>query len=380
MADSEQRRLIISEDDLDVAEQPPATGDESTGRRTPLPPRPDSFPRVEGAVPRHQVSMGGPTASPATPAGAFMQTVKGRNVSAAATGIAAGWAVCEITRLGLWTSTTAFGQDITAGTYVGVVGFFFAVVYVGWEQILARNWEGLKLAAGKAGPPGVAFGFVSGFAGQVVYRHFVEQILRNASLGDILNLSSNLDIYLARAVAWGLFGLGMGVAAAGGLKSRDKLANGLIGGGIGGTLGGLVFNWCGFNISSQGSARLVGLLVVGAGIGLAIGVVEVARREAWLHITGGGMAGKEFILYGTETTVGSSPKCEINLLRDPEVRPLHFTIRPAAEEGSQARVLSPYDGATITVNGRPVGDHRLRSGDVIGVGATTISYSERALA
>jgi hypothetical protein len=321
--------------------------------------------------------MGAPTATPATP---FLRTVQGRNLAAAIVGIVVGWGVAEIAVVSTWTPTTKTSFDLWAGTWVAVLGLFFAVIYVGWEHVVAQNWEGVKLVARRVWFWGAALGFGSGVVGQVVYVHFVTQILRNATLVGLINLSSNFDIYLTRALAWGLFGLVMGLVTAIGTGSRDKLVNGLIGGALGGALGGLVFNWAAFHVTSGALARLIGLLVVGAGIGLSIGMVEKARREAWLRVSGGAMTGKEFILYGAECNVGSSPRCDVTLIKDPSIQPFHFVIQSADSTSSRSRLLSAFEGCAVTVNGQPVTRHQLRSGDTIGVGATAISYSERAIA
>ena len=122
-------------------------------------------------------------------------------------------------------------------------------------------------------------------------------------------------------------------------------------------------------MQSSTFARLIGLLVIGAGIGLAIGLVETLRRQAWLHIIGGGMAGKEFVLYESETKVGSSPKCEITLIKDPGIQPHHFIISAAPNGGR--RTITAYQGCAVTINGTPIAQHELRDGDAIGVGATT---------
>ncbi len=375
MSDRDRKRLVISEEDLaDAAPQ----GSGYSRPTSPMSPAP-SLPTVEDLSPNVSAPRGPgavPSIAASTGAAPFTRTVQGRNLVAAACGIAMGWAFCEITHFGLWTATSALGQDIQIAAYTGAVGFFFAVVYAGWEQLLARNWEGILLAVRRAGPWGFGLAFVSGFIAEIVYRHFVFQILRGLTFGDLVNIAPNAKLYLTRALAWGLFGLGMGVAVAGGLRAKDRVLNGVIGGGIGGAVGGLIFHWASFNISSETWSRFVGLLVVGLGIGLAIGLVEKARRDAWMHIVRGPMAGKEFILYGTRSVLGSSPQCEITLIKDPAIQPFHAIITTSDAAGGTARMLEPYPGCTISVNGGAVSHHRLRSGDRLSLGAMDLVYSE----
>jgi hypothetical protein len=383
----EKRRLVITEDDLASQASAPvspatptaptlATRSATGSQAEPAGSLPASLPTVEGiGSPRTQVSF-----SNSAPQTVFLQTTQGRNLVAATVGIVVGWAFCEITGFGLWTATTDTGADVAAGAYVGALGLFFAVIYASWEHILARNFEGIKLTAQRAAPGGAALGFGSGVVAQIVFRHFVVQIFRAATLSDLANIYSNYKLYLARALAWGMFGAAMGVAGAVGTKARNKTLNGLIGGAIGGALGGLVFHWASFNISSPTWARLIGLLVVGAGIGLAIGAVEKLRRDAWLQVISGGMTGKEFILYTALTRVGSAPTCEITIIKDPAVQPEHFTIRTFDVGGSQRRALSVHPGAAVLVNGQLSQEHQLRSGDTITAGGTALAYSERATA
>lgn len=359
MASDDRPRLIITEDDLEI---PPGRPEQRA--HSPLPP-------VDGATPAGRpasVVAGGGVAPAAV---GFARTLQGRNTIAALCGTVLGWAVCELTDLGLWTAYSALGDDIRTGVYTGVVGFFFAVVYAGWEDLTARSREGTLIAVRNAGPVGFGLAFAAGFVAAIVYRHFVVQIARSLTLADVLHLQDNVKLYLCRALAWALFGAGMGLAVAGGI--RAKVVNGVLGGAVGGALGGLVFHWISFNISSEATARLVGLAVVAACIGLAIGVVEKARREAWAYVTAGPLTGKEFIIYGPGFTLGSSPKCDLTLIKDSAVAHYHATIREA--DGS--RVLEAAAGCRVTVNGAPVMRQRLRSGDAICVGAAEITYSER---
>jgi len=388
MTDGERRRLVISEDDLAGQPASPPPPGPPPPTHPPMPPvsaQAQSFPTVQGVgSPPRPVSVGpSPTfSSVQPPALQFLRTVQGRNIAAAATGITVGWAVCQITGFGqipgLWTPTTKVGLDATTAAWTAVLGAIFAVVYAGWEHILARSWEGVRLVSIRAVSWGLSLAFIAGFIAQAVYLHFYLQIVRTLTLTDLATLSSNIKFYLARSLAWGLFGVGMGVAVAGGLKSTDKLVNGVIGGGIGGALGGIVFQYAGFHIQSNAVAQLVGLLVVGSGIGLAIGIVEKARRDAWIQVTGGPMAGKEFILYGADATVGSSPKCDVTLIKDVAIQPFHAVIRTVDGAGGQRRVLDAYEGCTVAVNGQPSVHHLLHSGDFLAIGSTMVGYSERA--
>ena len=63
-----------------------------------------------------------------------------------------------------------------------------------------------------------------------------------------------------------------------------------------------------------------------------IGIVELLTRDAWLRMTEGALAGKEFLIFRDVMNVGASPKSEIYLFNDPGVAPTHATLRMIGEE------------------------------------------------
>jgi len=145
----------------------------------------------------------------------------------------------------------------------------------------------------------------------------------------------------------------------------------------GGAIGGFFFSFIAeWLTSAQGLARLLSLMLIGVGTGAAIGLIEVARRQAWLKVVAGGMTGKEFILYHPATVLGSSPKAQITLIKDPTIAPMHVRI----DEQGARRSLTVLPGCAATVNGLPVQAHWLRDGDVISLGATAVHYQERSIA
>ncbi|MEI6501532.1 MAG: FHA domain-containing protein, partial [Armatimonadota bacterium] len=114
----------------------------------------------------------------------------------------------------------------------------------------------------------------------------------------------------------------------------------------------------------------------GAASGAAIGLIEELRKEAWLVITGGPLTGKQFILYNAMTTIGSSPKCDIALLKDQMIAPQHCVLEIAGAQHT-LRDLGTQTGTAV--NGRPIQRHPLRRGDIIQIGQTTLEYQDRAV-
>ena len=170
----EKRRLVITEDDLG---SPPSAGVSPPPGSclSPPPARPRPRPSGRGTAPqalptrsrcprgRHRVRPNRDLVFQSPSQSAFLQTTQGRNLVAATAGIVVGWAFCEIAGFGLWATTSSTGADIASGAYVGALGLFFAVIYASWEHILARNLEGIKLAARRSALGGAALGFGSGF-------------------------------------------------------------------------------------------------------------------------------------------------------------------------------------------------------------------------
>jgi hypothetical protein len=160
-----------------------------------------------------------------------------------------------------------------------------------------------------------------------------------------------------------------------------KIINGLVGGAIGGFIGGMLFDPIGVVMALSASnpglvSRLLALIVIGAASGAAIGLIEELRKEAWLVITGGPLTGKQFILYNATTTIGSSPKCDIALLKDQMIAPQHCVIEITGAQ-HMLRDLGTQTGTAV--NGRPIQRHPLRKGDVIQIGQTTLEYQDRAV-
>ena len=184
---------------------------------------------------------------------------------------------------------------------------------------------------------------------------------------------------MVRGVAWSLAGAAMGLGQGVALRSKKLTLNGLIGGTVGALLGGLLFDpidlWVsGRELHSATLSRAVGLGVIGAVTGLMIGLVELLAREAWLKMLTGPIAGKEFILYKNPTLIGSSPKSDVYLFKDPEVEPTHAELR---QEGESYVLIDRSTPAGTFVNGRRASRTRLRSGDQVRIGKTVFNYSEK---
>ena len=254
-----------------------------------------------------------------------------------------------------------------SGIWVAIIGAVLGFVLLAWDGFTS----GVPRKGFRDGMFGAAVGAVAGFAGGYLAQMLYTNLLRDATFDNY-----KTKYMIARVIAWGIFGLMLGVGL--GIKGgKKKIINGLIGGTIGGAVGGLLFQLL-ENSDTGGDSgtalRYVGLTCTAVGIGLGVGLVERARRESWITINAGPMTGKEFILYKPRTVIGADYRCDIVLVRDSAVAPQHI----AFDRTPQGTTVTSIGGA-VSVNGTAVNTHRLRAGDLISVGASTLNYQERAL-
>ncbi len=266
-----------------------------------------------------------------------------------------------------WGITEAAGIADARSTWpVAVYTAVLAGVYAVTVSAASDLREGIFGRAIVRGAVGLAVGVALGAAAGVVSSQLFSALQQTED-------PTVARFYILRMLAWGAFGVGIGLVGGVAERSSRKAVNGLFGGLLGGAIGGLLFHWVGLRVDEPSSARLVGLALVGTSVGAAIGLVEGARRHAWVRVIAGGLAGKEFILYHDVTSIGSAPKCQITLIKDPKAKPFHAQI---AIEGGR-RMLTPLEGHEVLVNGAPVRQRALRAGDQIQIGGTTLLYQDR---
>jgi Inner membrane component of T3SS, cytoplasmic domain len=371
---SSGRRIVLGEDDF---KDPPPT-------QPATPPVASSPPQQSAAaapatlppIARHaplQVGGAAPFAGTLAPQSrSFINDPRFATLVPAVVGMLLAWGVAELTNVVNLANRakTKTGLDAYVGLWTGLLAVVFVAVLVGFDRAVGGAWSEAGRRAVRSLVPAALAGFLAGFAAQAVYIHMLESAFK---AGDFT--ASSARIYLARAVGWAIFGLGVGVVLGIIDRSSKKAVNGAVGGLVGGAIGGVVFQFSGIHLSSSDRlARLLGLLAIAVLVAVATRAVETARREAWLRVVAGGMAGKEFILYHAITRIGSAPQCEIFLLKDSAVEPLHAQI----EDHGRQRILTASPAAPVLVNGSPATSHTLSNGDTLQIGKTVISYAERA--
>lgn len=248
----------------------------------------------------------------------------------------------------------------------GLSGMFLALCLGIGEPLSERNL-----------PRGVrngALGAILGLIGGVCVSLFIDRVYRAAGGGTTDVQQYTLRDVLAQACAWGVLGLFLAAGPGLLMGNLKKIGIGLAGGLIGGAAGGALFDPVS-SVAGPHISRLVALCAIGLLTGAGTGLIENAAKTGWLKVTGGLIAGKQFILYRNPTYIGSGPECQIYLFRDPNVGRRHAALH-MVPGGIELEDL-PLGQASV-VNGQPVSRTRLRHGDQIAIGATTFLFQEKA--
>lgn len=180
------------------------------------------------------------------------------------------------------------------------------------------------------------------------------------------------SLWVARGIAWAVFGIVGGIVYGVVDRSGKKCIYGILGGVIGAGLGGVLFDPIALATNGGAASRAIGMMILGAGTGIAIGLVESALKDRWLYVSGGPLAGKQFILYKQQTQVGSQQSADIYLFKDPGILPNHALI-----ELRGAQTVLHCMGPVFVSGQSAHAQQILKSGDVIQIGRYTFSFLEK---
>lgn len=200
---------------------------------------------------------------------------------------------------------------------------------------------------------------------------------------DRLEATSLPKVILARTgIGIGLgAGIGFGIGAAG--LTLRRLIQGLIGGILGGAIGGALFDTASLSLSGLVALKGPGAetgqvgrallcILIGAGVGLLIGVVERVGRVAWVRLRLGRNEGREWVLEQQTSHIGRDERANIPLFGDQNVLPLHASIV------RQDDAYWLYDAGTpigTGLNGQRLnGPGLLQSGSIINVGHFELEF------
>jgi hypothetical protein len=240
------------------------------------------------------------------------------------------------------------------------VGFAIA------ESIVERSAKKAVVRGLLALPLGIVLAFVFDFAAEIIFRIGIA-----IAAGAGAQTFRNPAFWVARGVAWMVFGAAGGVVYGIVGQSSKKTLYGALGGVIGAGIGGMIFDPIVMMTKGGATSRGVGFALLGMATGVAIGLVESALKDRWLYVTAGPLAGKQFILYKARTRIGSDQKCDIYLFKDSNVLPEHAVVEIAGTR-VQLRSLGP-----VYVSGQPTRLQVLQSGNSVQIGRYAFRYSER---
>ncbi|HKI34490.1 MAG TPA: FHA domain-containing protein [Gemmataceae bacterium] len=215
--------------------------------------------------------------------------------------------------------------------------------------------------------------------------------LLGAAVGQGLYMLTESEVF--RAFGWVLVGLLIGASVgvfdvlarlmkgegAGG--AVRKVINGVIGGGVGGLIGGILFLGLLlalgrlFNREDVLSSTAWGMVVLGACIGLFIGLAQVILKEAWVRVEAGFRPGRELILSKDKITIGRAESCDIGLFGGQGVEKIHARIVQKGKRYLLADDDTP--GGTFLNDERISEPTELRNGDTIRVGNCVLRFGER---
>jgi hypothetical protein len=274
----------------------------------------------------------------------------------------------------LWARSLSIGcvVGVTLATAVGALDALLNAV--GKER-----WVRVLVCLGVGGLGGLLGGALGQLLQQVVDR--LEELL-GTPLGRLLQ-----QLGLARFLGWMTVGMAIGAsiavydltralrAAKAMPAARRKLRNGLAGGAIGGALGGFLFEQLSTLERLPGSSLALGLVILGASIGLLVGLAQIVRKEAWIRVEKGFRAGREMMLSKVETTIGRAESCDIGLFGDDAVERGHARI--LLERNRYVLADAGSAGGTFINDQRIAEPTPLHSGDLIRVGHSLLRFGER---
>jgi hypothetical protein len=277
--------------------------------------------------------------------------------------------------------------------FFGILGtymfFGFTAILIGLAVAVSyglsnRNLRQMLYCAAVSGGVSIVASAITTIGAGIVF-YFTQVAVFSAARGgggdrpeDKLHGLAFFLLMCGRGLAWAVValaaGLGLGVA----MKSKKLLLNGLAGGFIGGLLGGLLFDPIDRFIMgwSQDAwvSRLVGLSAIGLLVGFFIGLFENISKDAWFLMLRGPLSGKQFIIFKSPLVIGSAPKSDIYLFKDPAIEPRHATV---TKSGAKYILQDSGTPEGTFVNGKKIDRYILQPDDVVSIGETVLKYHEK---
>jgi len=270
-----------------------------------------------------------------------------------ALGGAIGWQISNL--LGLSFTSNVYLSEVLVGALIGFgIGFCIGLA----EGILTRQL--IKTARASL------LGGLLGIAGGAIGLPIAEGLFQ------LLGGST-----LSRAVGWGVFGLLIGVAS--GITGGSQVWKGALGGLLGGLLGGAMLEFFRGWLSAPLLGKAVGLLLLGASVGVFIALITYLLSRAWLEVKSGKLQGTEFILDkfmrkdGPSAIIGSNALKADIVLPDPDIDPQHSLLKGADTHFT----LKDLSLKGTYLDNKRIEQAVLRNNQTIKIGNTEMVYHEK---
>jgi len=234
------------------------------------------------------------------------------------------------------------------------------------ESAVERSVKKALLRGVLALPLGILLGFIFDMMANIIYGMMLRVVYEAGA-----QTFKNPAVWISRGLAWMVFGAAGGVVYGIVGQSSKKGKYGVLGGALGAGVGGVVFDPISMATHVGSVSRAVGFALVGLATGIGMGLVESALKDRWLYVVSGPLAGKQFILYKSQTTIGSKQESDIYLFKDPGILPQHAVISL-----SGARVMLQSTGPVLCA-GQQVSSRVLQDGDLLQLGRYAFRYKER---
>jgi Inner membrane component of T3SS, cytoplasmic domain len=320
----------------------------------------DSGPRQWGNISGAAPGLAGASAVGASGGNFLLQSWVYLGIAGLASAFLA-WALCEPSFVD--NGSPRWGNHLLFPLLVTAISVALAAA----ESLVERSVQKAVTRGLLAFVLGLVLGFLFDFIANVLYNIGLRIVVQNVTGFS----ASHPAWWLVRAFAWMVFGVSGGLVYGIAGQSGKKCLYGILGGMLGAGIGGLLFDPICLLTGGGGPSRCIGMMAFGASTGVAIGLVESALKNRWLYVSGGPLAGKQFILYKPITRLGSQQANDIYLFKDLSIAPTHATIEL---RGPHATLVAT--GPTF-VGGQPVTQRVLRSGDLIQIGRYTFQYQEK---
>jgi hypothetical protein len=247
--------------------------------------------------------------------------------------------------------------------------------------------DGALIRIARLATYGVILGALGGaigmFVGDSVKYFLTTALIEHRIVGE--DTATNVMVeMLTRGLGWTVLGVAIGMSEGLAARSLGKISYGTLGGAMGGFLGGCLFGlfyYIGVHsqIGSSYWANALGLVILGACIGMLSALVQAVFQPASVKVMRGWQEGREYPLEKAASLIGRDEHADIALFRDMKVEKKHALVKRFGAKYVLVNNGSPKE--FTLVNDEPVmKSQELRDGDRIQLGNVLLRFQARAAA